>query len=78
MFRPKTAATISCRCCPAGPTCLPYPGKRTTGTGAAYFAITGPGLVGNAAVLGTQAVDKAPTSIVWVLGAHLIDRLAGR
>ena len=43
------------------------PGKRTTGTDAADFAITGPGWSG-ALPSGIKAEYKAPTSIVWVLG----------
>jgi hypothetical protein len=43
------------------------PGKRTTGTGAADFAITGPGWKGTLPS-GIKAEYKAPTSIVWVLG----------
>ncbi len=43
------------------------PGKRTTGTGAADFAITGPGWSGTLPS-GIKAEYKAPTSIVWVLG----------
>jgi hypothetical protein len=42
------------------------PGKRTTGTGAQKYAITGPGWTG------TLPADvkeyKAPTSLVWILG----------
>jgi hypothetical protein len=43
------------------------PGKRTTGTDAADFAITGPGWSGTLPS-GIKAEYKAPTSIVWVLG----------
>ena len=43
------------------------PGKRTTGTDAADFAITGPGWSGTLPP-GIKAEYKAPTSIVWVLG----------
>jgi hypothetical protein len=43
------------------------PGKRTTGTGAADFAITGPGWKGTLPP-GIKAVYASPTSIVWVLG----------
>jgi hypothetical protein len=43
------------------------PGKRTTGTEAADFAITGPGWKG-ALPSGIKAEYKSPTSIVWVLG----------
>src|ERR1700722_3155321 len=43
------------------------PGKRTTGTDAADFAITGPGWSGTLPS-GIKAEFKAPTSIVWVLG----------
>ncbi len=42
------------------------PGKRTTGTGAQTYAITGPGWSG---ALPAGVVEyKSPTSIVWVLG----------
>jgi len=42
------------------------PGKRTTGTGAQTYAITGPGWKGT---LPTGVKEyKAPTSIVWILG----------
>lgn len=42
------------------------PGKRTTGTGAQTYAITGPGWTG---VLPAGVKEyKAPTSIVWILG----------
>lgn len=43
------------------------PGKRTTGTDAADFAITGPGWSGTLPS-GIKVEYKAPTSIVWVLG----------
>jgi hypothetical protein len=43
------------------------PGKRTTGTAAADFAITGPGWKGTLPP-GIKAEYKSPTSIVWVLG----------
>jgi hypothetical protein len=43
------------------------PGKRTTGTDTADFAITGPGWSGTLPS-GIKAEYKAPTSIVWVLG----------
>lgn len=43
------------------------PGKRTTGTDAADFAITGPGWNGTLPA-GIKAVYQSPTSIVWVLG----------
>ena len=43
------------------------PGKRTTGTDAADFAITGPGWTGTLPA-GIKAEYKSPTSIVWVLG----------
>jgi hypothetical protein len=43
------------------------PGKRTTGTAAADFAITGPGWHGTLPS-GIKAEYKSPTSIVWVLG----------
>ena len=43
------------------------PGKRTTGTAAADFAITGPGWKGTLPA-GIKAEYKSPTSIVWVLG----------
>jgi hypothetical protein len=42
------------------------PGKRTTGTGAQTFAITGPGWTG-ALPSGVKEL-KSPTSIVWLLG----------
>jgi hypothetical protein len=42
------------------------PGKRTTGTGAQTYAITGPGWKGT---LPAEAKEyKSPTSIVWLLG----------
>jgi hypothetical protein len=43
------------------------PGKRTTGTDAADFAITGPGWKGTLPP-GIKAAYASPTSIVWVLG----------
>ena len=43
------------------------PGKRTTGTAAADFAITGPGWKGTLPP-GIKAEYKSPTNIVWVLG----------
>ena len=43
------------------------PGKRTTGTEAADFAITGPGWKGTLPP-GIKAEYKSPTNIVWVLG----------
>ena len=43
------------------------PGKRTTGTDAAEFAITGPGWKGTLPA-GIKAAYASPTSIVWVLG----------
>ncbi|NOJ39998.1 DUF1254 domain-containing protein [Bradyrhizobium australiense] len=42
------------------------PGKRTTGTGAQTYAITGPGWKGTLPS-GVEEL-KAPTSIVWILG----------
>jgi len=42
------------------------PGKRTTGTGAQTYAITGPGW--NGALPAGVVEYKSPTSIVWVLG----------
>ena len=42
------------------------PGKRTTGTGEHWFAITGPGWKGTLAE-GVQQI-KAPTNMVWLLG----------
>lgn len=42
------------------------PGKRTTGTGAQTYAITGPGWKGTLPAGVTQY--KSPTDIVWVLG----------
>ena len=42
------------------------PGKRTTGTGAGKYALTGPGWTGK---LPEGVVEyKAPTSLVWILG----------
>jgi hypothetical protein len=43
------------------------PGKRTTGTDAADFAITGPGWKGTLPS-GIKAAYASPTNIVWVLG----------
>jgi len=42
------------------------PGKRTTGTKAANFAITGPGWIGTLPKGVTQI--KSPTNMVWILG----------
>lgn len=42
------------------------PGKRTTGTGAQKYAITGPGWKGK--LPGGVVEYKSPTSIVWLLG----------
>ncbi len=42
------------------------PGKRTTGTGAQTFAITGPGWSGELPEGVTEY--KSPTSLVWLLG----------
>lgn len=42
------------------------PGKRTTGTGAQTYAITGPGWQGTLPAGVTEY--KSPTSIVWILG----------
>jgi hypothetical protein len=42
------------------------PGKRTTGTGAKTYAITGPGWQGTLPAGVTEY--KSPTSIVWILG----------
>jgi hypothetical protein len=42
------------------------PGKRTTGTGAQTYAITGPGWTGTLPAGVTEY--KSPTAIVWVLG----------
>jgi len=42
------------------------PGKRTTGTGAQKYAITGPGWIGTLPAGVTQY--KSPTAIVWLLG----------
>lgn len=42
------------------------PGKRTTGTGAQTYAITGPGWTG-ALPAGVKEI-KAPTNLVWILG----------
>ena len=41
-------------------------GKRTTGTGAQEYAITGPGWSGTLPAEVTQY--KSPTAIVWILG----------
>jgi hypothetical protein len=43
------------------------PGKRTTGTGAGNFAITGPGWTGTLPS-DVKAEYKSPTDLVWVLG----------
>ena len=48
------------------------PGKRTTGTAAADFAITGPGWKGTLPP-GIKAEYKSPTNIVWVLGRTYSD-----
>ena len=42
------------------------PGKRTTGTGAGHFAITGPGWQGKLPAGVTEI--KAPTNLVWIIG----------
>ena len=42
------------------------PGKRTTGTGAQKYAITGPGWTGTLPAGVTQY--KSPTALVWILG----------
>ncbi|HNX17176.1 MAG TPA: DUF1254 domain-containing protein [Methanoregula sp.] len=42
------------------------PGKRTTGTGAGNFAITGPGWNGTLPANVTEI--KSPTNLVWILG----------
>ena len=42
------------------------PGKRTTGTKAGHFAITGPGWTG-ALPAGVQQL-KSPTNMVWIIG----------
>src|SRR5512138_2174239 len=42
------------------------PGKRTTGTGAQKYAITGPGWSGTLPEGVTEY--KSPTAIVWILG----------
>ena len=47
-------------------TVFDVPGKRTTGTGAQTFAVTGPGWEGTLPEGVTQY--KSPTSIVWLLG----------
>jgi len=47
------------------------PGKRTTGTGAGQFAITGPGWSG-ALPEGVQEL-KSPTRMVWILGRTQTD-----
>ena len=52
------------------------PGKRTTGTGAQTYAITGPGWKGTLPP-GVKEY-KSPTSIVWILGPHLLHRNGGR
>jgi hypothetical protein len=52
------------------------PGKRTTGTGAQKYAITGPGWSGT---LPTGVTEyKSPTGIVWLLGRILLHRHAAR
>ena len=48
------------------------PGKRTTGTAAADFAITGPSWKGTLPP-GIKAEYKSPTNIVWVLGRTYSD-----
>jgi hypothetical protein len=48
------------------------PGKRTTGTAAADFAIVGPGWKGTLPA-GIKTVYNSPTSIVWVLGRTYSD-----
>ncbi len=47
-------------------TVFEVPGKRTTGTGAQTYAITGPGWSGTLPAGVTQY--KSPTSLVWLLG----------
>ena len=47
------------------------PGKRTTGTGAQTYAITGPGWKGTLPAGVTQY--KSPTDIVWILGRIYCD-----
>lgn len=47
-------------------TVFDVPGKRTTGTGAQTFVVTGPGWEGTLPEGVTQY--KSPTSIVWLLG----------
>ena len=42
------------------------PGKRTTGTKAGHFAITGPGWTGTLPA-GVQEL-KSPTNMVWIIG----------
>jgi hypothetical protein len=42
------------------------PGKRTTGTGAQHFTVTGPGYAGE--VPGDATVIAAPTPYVWLIG----------
>lgn len=42
------------------------PGKRTTGTGAGHFAVTGPGWTGTLPE-GVQEL-KSPTNMVWIIG----------
>ena len=50
----------------AGRTCSKCPGKRTTGTGAQTYAITGPGWKGKLPA-GVKEY-KSPTALVWLLG----------
>ena len=64
--RHARTATTSCRCSTAGPTCSRRPGKRTTGTGAQTYAITGPGWKGTLPA-GVKEY-KSPTAMVWILG----------
>ena len=45
---------------------IPSPGKRTTGTGKADFAVTGPGWSGTLPA-GVKEI-KSPTALVWVIG----------
>ena len=52
------------------------PGKRTTGTGAQKYLISGPGWNGTVPAGVTQY--KSPTGLVWILGPHLPHRNAAK
>ena len=73
--RHEGTATSCSRCSTAGRTCSRCPGKRTTGTGAQTYAITGPGWTGTLPA-GVKEY-KSPTDMVWLLGPHLLHRHAG-